>query len=328
MSLIVRIKEKISLRETARMLGIAGVPDRDGVKFASPLRADANPSCTVWKDRLVDWSRGKQQFDCIDLYAYVKNVSANTAVRELAAILGIDRDRPDGESSGGRGVRESWPLFAPGTKADAEALSESRGFSVEGMRLARDRGLLVFARACGFNAWVITDKTRLLAQARRLDGKWFPAFNHVAARKSHTFKGSIQSHVLGSADLAGYDFVLLVEGGPDIIAAHCFIAAAHSESERGRYGVVGVLGAANSLPAKVVKALRGKRVRIFGHRDPAGFEAASRWRAALQAKEIKSDLFSFRAANGDSDEISDLNDLLNNQCHPDRKWVTQFEVHP
>ena len=305
MSLIARIKEKISLRETARMLGIYGLPDRDGVKFPSPLRPDSHASCSIWRERLVDWSRD-ERFDAIDLYGVVKGVSPNVALHEMAKLLGLSNDdQPTGIAR---------PFFLPGSKADAEALCEVRGFTMEGLRLARDRGILAFANVCTAHCWVVTDSERMLAQARRLDGRLFPSFESLAERKSHTIKGSKQGHVIGSGDIGGYDFLMLVEGGPDVIAAHCFIAMS---GEAGKIGVLGILGAGHALPVSVAKACVGKRVRVFGHADVAGMEAANRWRLVLHAKGVRSDQFMFRPP------ISDLNDLLIHD--PGRATVTKFE---
>jgi hypothetical protein len=44
-----------------------------------------------------------------------------------------------------------------------------QGFSVDGLRLVRDRGLLRFGTVCGFRSWIITDVSGKLAQARRHD---------------------------------------------------------------------------------------------------------------------------------------------------------------
>ena len=316
MSLIARIKEKISLREMARMLGITGLPDHDDIKFASPLRPDGHPSCTIWHDRLVDWSRD-ERWDAIDLYETVKGVPRNIALHELARIAGIgnnDQNSSDKNNGGGK-----WPPFSLGTKIEAQVLCEIRGFTLDGLRLARDRGMLAFASVCRLPCWIVTDNERVLAQARRLDGRWFPPFKGLAERKSHTLRGSKQGHVLGVADVGKYDFLLLVEGGPDIVAAHCFIAMREA-GERDRIGVLGILGASHGLPVKVARACKGKWVRVFDHADLAGKETAARWRMSLHATGVKTDMVSFESHNGK--QIFDLNDQLIHD--PTEALVTQF----
>lgn len=310
MSLVARIKERVSLREMARMLGVSGLPDRDGAKFRSPLRADSHASCSIWKERLVDWSRD-ERLDVIGLYAFIKGVSNNEAISELAKLLGVVEERTDYHNNG-------WPFFAAGNKAQAEELCSLRGFSIEGLRLARERKMLVFASVCRETCWIVTDSERKLAQARRLDGRLFPAYERVLAeRKAHTLKGSKQGHVLGSADVGKYDFLMLVEGGPDVIAAHCFISAS---AARERIGVLGILGASNSFPARLAKACAGKHVRVFGHADVAGQEAANRWRLILHAKGVRSDAFVFRPTP--DFPVHDLNDLLVHDSG--RATVTEF----
>jgi hypothetical protein len=239
----------------------------------------------------------------------------NTALREVAKILGINHHdfEKEGAAQGSNGG--GWTTLTQGSKAAADQLCATRGFTLEGLRLARDRGVLAFGTVCTAPCWVVTDRERVSAQARRLDGKWFPPFKSLAERKSHTLKGSRQGHVIGSADVGNYDFLLLVEGGPDVIAAHCFIAASEMAE---KIGVLGIMGVVHPFPAKLARACAGKHVRVFGHADIAGQEAAARWRMVLRAKGVRRDVFTFHPP------ISDLNELLTNESHPDCAWVTKF----
>ena len=161
MSLVKQIKEKLSLRDAARLCGIE-LPERDKVKFRSPFRPDQTPSCTVFRDRITDWSTG-EKIDAIELYALAKQVTTKRAIGELARHLGLNGDRP------AEPIRK-WPPFDKGTQTDANAMIENRGFSLEGIRLARDRGLLRFGKVCGLRSWVVIDVSGKLAQARRVGG--------------------------------------------------------------------------------------------------------------------------------------------------------------
>jgi len=157
MSLAKQIKEKLSLRDAARICGIE-LPERDKVKFRSPFRPDKTPSCTLFHDRVIDWSTG-ERIDAIELYALAKQVTTKQAIGELARHLGLNGDRPTGP------IRKR-PPFDKGTQADADRLIEVRGFGAEGIRLACDRGLLCFGGVCGFRSWVVIDVSGKLAQAR------------------------------------------------------------------------------------------------------------------------------------------------------------------
>jgi hypothetical protein len=188
MSLAKQIKAKLSLRDVASLCDIE-LPERDKVKFRAPFRPDQTPSCTIFHDRIIDWSTG-EKMDGIELYALAKQVTTKQAIGELARHLGLNGDRPT------EPIRKR-PSLDKGTQADADAMIENRGFSVEGIRLARDRGLLRFGRACGFRSWVVIDASGKLAQARRVDGELYPAFGDLGARKSHTLAGSKQNWPLG-----------------------------------------------------------------------------------------------------------------------------------
>jgi hypothetical protein len=79
--------------------------------------------------------------------------------------------------------------------------------------------------------------------------------------------------------------VAVVEGGPDLLAAHHFLHLA------GRHdvAVVALLGAGLRLRPDALRMLGGKRIRIFPHTDKedartgrrAGFTAAERWSAQI-----------------------------------------------
>ena len=99
----------------------------------------------------------------------------------------------------------------------------------------------------------------------------------------------------------------LVEGGPDLLAAHHFIAAEGRESD---VAAVAVLGAANDIPEEALLLLANKRVRIYPHLDTAGAAAAVRWTTQLERGGCELDAFRFdglRCADGGA--VGDLNDL-------------------
>ena len=69
-----------------------------------------------------------------------------------------------------------------------------RGLSAEGVAIAGERGLLFCADTEEGRTWVITDSRRLIAQARRMDGK---PFEHIGGHKAWTLPGSIGALPIG-----------------------------------------------------------------------------------------------------------------------------------
>lgn len=67
--------------------------------------------------------------------------------------------------------RPEFPPMEEGGNNDFYQLAIGRHLSVGGLRLASERGLLLFLNWKGHRAWCVTDSRRVNAQVRRLDGK-------------------------------------------------------------------------------------------------------------------------------------------------------------
>ncbi|HMO64243.1 MAG TPA: hypothetical protein PKE47_03275, partial [Verrucomicrobiota bacterium] len=120
--------------------------------------------------------------------------------------------------------------------------------------------------------WFALDATLRSAAARRLDGRvWMPG------TKAVFLPGSQAGWALGAAQLTDIRHVLLVEGGPDLLAAHHFIAAAGRED----VAVVAMLTASCALPPEAVAGLTGRVVTIIPHADASGQAAGRRWAGQL-----------------------------------------------
>lgn len=271
-------------------LALPGEAPRLNRKFKSPLRPDRSPSCVIYagKDgcqRFADKSRNVD-VDAIGFLAEATGLDRREACRKFLELAG-------GGSFGGATLSPAPPLPQPepargkpvlpadlhrGSPGELERLAGLRGLSVAGVTLASARGLLRFGTVCRVPCWLVLDASGQLAQARRLDGQPFPAFGDIGTRKSHTLKGSRQGWPLGIREAADFPAVLLVEGGPDLLAACHFIARA----KRSDLAPVAMLGAGNRIPADALPSFAGKRVRIFLHADPAGRDAAARWAWELE----------------------------------------------
>ena len=140
----------------------------------------------------------------------------------------------------------------------------------------------------------------------------------VSNAKAWTLPSSHASWPIGLEESLHYPIVLLVEGGPDLLAAAHF---AWCEGRDKETAIVAVMGASHRLKSYSLTILAGKRIRIFSHNDRSGIAATKRW--AKQLKNVGSvvDAVSFDGlVQTDGAEVSDLNDLCN--VHADT-----FEQH-
>ncbi|KAB2668766.1 MAG: hypothetical protein DVB31_06225 [Verrucomicrobia bacterium] len=193
------------------------------------------------------------------------------------------------------------PILGPGTPGDFAAVARSRGLSAEAVALASGAGLVRFGTWLGARAWFAVDRSRRVAQARRVDGS-----PHAPGVKAWTLKGSQARWPVGIGETGDEAVVALVEGGPDLLAAfHCIHA-------QGRPDVapVAILGAEVRIHEDALRLFQGKRVRIFGHDDDAGDRATNRWAEELTAAGADVDAFSFRGLTTfTGDPVKDLNDF-------------------
>lgn len=302
------IKQRLSLRDAARMVGVE-LPLRDGVKFCSPLRPDRKPSCTIQGEVMRDWSRG-ESFDCIAFYATAKGISNGEAIKALAAHLGGGSvpgkvkvasapERPAARQQQAPGalpqiIPAPDPLALHGSIGepedhDFEELRASRLLpeNTGGLELAYYHGVLRFGVAYGFPCWLVTDRTNRLAVARRLDGKLFPATDRRGEKKALSLpkpaNGKWPAGLVIKREperLRAVPFVM-VEGGPDLLAAYCILARFPSGARDVQ--PVAMLSASWHIPDEALPFFAGRPGVILAHGEKAGREAAERWGAQLSA---------------------------------------------
>lgn len=145
-----------------------------------------------------------------------------------------------------------------------------------------------------WTSWAVTDDERWVLQFRRLDGELYPK-HEGDPYKTHTI-GTAKWPV-GCAEIGRRACVLLVEGGPDMLAAYHFLW--HYGKLRD-VAVVAILGASVIIAEEALKYFEGKRVRIIAQNDPIkvkhnkradgsvseietcpGLDAAARWQEQL-----------------------------------------------
>jgi hypothetical protein len=333
-------KELIGVREVWRALGLPGdLPERDGVTFPCPFaenhsNGDRNPSFNI--------HAGGMRFKCfacgaaggaVDLLALVLGVDEKAACWKLIELAGgaaarmknplistySERGRQDSEQ------RVKLPVKLPGLRPGADInvarsqCAESRGVSDAAVSLAVCAGVLRFGEVCGFPSWVLLDKSLRAAEARRLDRLIFPAVGKLGERKAHSLKGTDKSWPVGVDELRlrpSFRAVMLVEGGPD------FMAALHFLNEREVWDVwpVAMLGRSTggTIHPEALALLAGRKVRIFHHEDAdgGGVKAARKWGLQLAEKGCTVDGFSFAGLRQrDGSSVKDLNDCC--AIHPD-----------
>lgn len=309
-------RERLRIPELWRRFGLRGAPAKS---CKSPFRDDRNPSfsvsadCTLWND----FATGEGG-DAIDFLARLTGAGAFTRVGafvELAASIYGDPE-PLKIAAGASSRRGKARIPEPDDDAlgaalgaahepepdDCHRIAAIRGLDPIAVWTAGRIGTLLVGSIGGFACWILTDCRRRLAEARRISGELFPASGSLAERKAHTLKGSRKDWPVGiSPRLTGHERIkkiLLVEGGPDYLAAMHIIARGGADCLP-----VAILGAACAdLHPDALTLFRRRRVRIVAHN---GASAAGAWFACLSERGCTVDVVEPRAAGA-----KDLNDLV------------------
>jgi hypothetical protein len=113
-----------------------------------------------------------------------------------------------------------------------------------------------------FPSWCAIDRTRRVAEFRRLDNALYE-ISEGKPIKAWSTRG--KSWPIGASMIRDKVAVMLVEGGPDMLAAYHFLLR-HRMLDR--VAVVCMLGAGNRMHAEALPYFKGKRVRIMVDADP------------------------------------------------------------
>ena len=318
-------KERLLIPELWRILDLPGEPmTRDNVKFASPLRPDANPSCS-FRDgckRMTDWTTGRK-YDAVEFLGEALGLRNGEALRRFVEIANghaipiqpapVIRSQPKAKST-----RPKLSGLRNAAHHQLEQIAKSRNISVRAVELAQDLGTLRVAEVCGFLSWVLLDESGLCAEARRFNRKPYPEIKtekmQLGERKAHTLGGSQKNWPVGVLPAREYrqsiEVLALVEGGPD------YLAALHFALAQKRTGIlpVALLGRCqglHGLQPDSLQYLRGMRVRIYPHNDAdnGSYKSASVIAKQLKQVNCEVDCFLFdglEKTNGS--KVKDLND--------------------
>lgn len=308
----------MTIREAKQIVTINSVwevynlPGKPGKSCKAPHRKDRSPSFSVYEDgrRFKDFGTGENG-DVINFISLIKGIPEAQAYKDLFNLAGAGSNIPklplklkDKEKTQSE-YFNYYQNLRRGTTYEMYELAELRGIGFNGIKLAHDRGHLRFTSSKAGIIWALADLRGSFRQDRLLSGKKIRLKNGESV-KTRTL-GKL-SEPLGINDISSFQCVLIVEGGPDFLAANFLISQTRKEE---LYGVIGMLGAHQILTSKQVELLRGKRVRIFPHMDEAGLKGAKNWQSALLLEGVDSDIYDFDSITRDDGQlVTDLNDLL------------------
>lgn len=282
----------------------------------SPLRDDSNPSWGIYQ-------RGERWFwrdhgtgdggDEIDFLARLDGVDPRHNFTGLLDRWEMVSKLPDPNPQAGkaaatkaRATRPDCQSIREGNAAELQQLCQLRGFDLASMEWAQQRGILRFGSFLGVPCYGVTDQGRRLLEWRRLDGQLFPAIGELAERKSHTVGGSNKSWPVGIQEAKEAQGILLVEGLPDLLAAHTIISR---EGKQATWAPVGLMGATARIDAEALELFRGKRVKLVPHLDEAGLKGAQARQEVLKGIASKVEFFLVDEPGKDP-HLKDLCDYL------------------
>ena len=124
-----------------------------------------------------------------------------------------------------------------------------------------------------------------------MDREDFPASANHSEHKSHAFSGySDKSWPVGILPPGFEDEwltkhvhrIMLVEGGPDYLAA-CQIIAESPATDFDNVLPVAILGAGNEIADEALVHFARRETMIVAHGETAGYDAADRWSAQIKS---------------------------------------------
>jgi hypothetical protein len=315
------IKQRVSIPSLWRYHNLLGDPV-PGRRCRSPFYHDKNPDFFISRDGdwFVDHGEPSHKGDVISFEMLASGCTRGDAIRKLRELASLPKNGahrlPVNARLQSRQYQDSGQLrpmtldfLERGSGDDLERLAELRRVAREGLKIACDAGALWFATLKGVRAWIVTDRNRYVAEARRLDGK---SWDHIGGAKTWTLPGGTEGRKkwpLGILEAQNSRAIALVEGSADFIAAFHWIWA------EGRRDVIpaAMLGACLPIHAVALPFFANKRVRIFPHYDADrfnGIDAALRWSGQLRQVGATVDCFDFTGLRRSDDRaVSDLNDL-------------------
>lgn len=308
--------------------------DKDGPdrwKVLCPFHAERTPSCRLggggsFRDRYHCFGCGADG-DYFQFWQQQCNVDHAEAVKQLAGLAGVYFGEIRFEKPKAAAVRPpekrlddddaerkpSLPPLYKATEEDCAEIAKGRGLLQEAVWIAaRVHRRVAIAKSWPLyesrysgqwepkggweqhRCWAAIDETRNVAEFRRIDNGLHRRIDGEG-NTPKVWSTAGKNWPLGAAQIGDRKRVLLVEGGPDMLAAYHFLQMWHSVKRPllQDVAVVCMLGAGNKIRESALSAFAGCRVRIMVDADTpkdspdkakrklVGLEAAARWTAQL-----------------------------------------------
>jgi hypothetical protein len=295
-----------------------------------PFHEDSSPSFVAggkYLDRCHCFGCGED----LDIFGYWekrRQVDHAEAVKQLAGLAGIyygdiKYEKPKAGVTQPEkrlvcddvGEKPSLPSLYQATRADCEAIAKGRRLDAEAVWIAATEKRVAVVKQWpmyqskhggGWYAkngweqhrcWAAIDETRNVAEYRRIDNGLHCRVETGpdAAKGPKVWSTAGKNWPLGAGQIRDRKRVLLVEGGPDMLAGYHFLRRWHWSKRPllQQVVVVCMLGASNRMREDALAHFHGCRVRIMvdadtpkdspekGKRKLTGMEAACRWQDQL-----------------------------------------------
>jgi hypothetical protein len=312
-------KEKVRIADAWTRLGLPNPPRAGNVCVRSPFRTEKNASFGIFaqgrafKDHANDEAKG----DVIDFIRLATHCSKREAITTLLEWAG-DHEPLGHRRHTGKIILPSSPVAVdnhPATTPEAEVVPsmvdapadalppEENQFkhtrriipgSVNAIRISASRGLPHYAldklAEAGIiqtyedgEQWVLVDGPKMPHEAVTAEFRRYDRAVYKHGAKAHTCKGFIKGWPM-ALSLAMKDpsqTIIIVEGGPDLLAAYALI----EHLSRHDCVAIAILGREiMRLIPEAQRALAGRCVHIIPHRDKgsageltSGRDAAVKW---------------------------------------------------
>lgn len=267
----------------------------DGEKGSS---FSVNLSTGVFGDYAVD---DKMSQGAINLWMSAKHVQFKQACQELSQWMGSPGSFPIQVIEK---VKVRLPCWLPSirfpTSSEILHLATSRSVRPQSVEMAVKEGFLwMFDDEKNGACWLWTDFRRRCGLRRRLDGKPF-VIKDGAESKSAACPNSIMTEPMGYLEAVSKPCFAVVEGGPDGLSVYDQAIALGKPLN---IAPIVMPCSASGFTTASLKALEGKRGRIFSDNDAAGKKCSREWLKQLSSAGIKVDSYGFDAP------MKDLNDF-------------------
>lgn len=328
--LIQDAKQALPMPDLWRKLGWPGEPSRSCRRPYAP--EDTRNKGSVFQTQSGAWLFhdfvSGENFDEVALLARVQGIDNGDACRWMIEQTGVKETRgsrlyqlPKARSAAdsgkqpliaasGRPLRRPYiPPLEVFSLGDVEQLAKDRGLNQQAVALAAVEGFLWRGSKDGFPCWVLTDSERWNAFFRRFGGGLLPTPDGEGTKVKMMSK-PWAAWPLGYPSIGHFEHIVMVEGGPDFVAAFQLLM----ESKwAGQAAVVGMMSSSYKMPVECLAAFAGKRVRMFPHLDKnrAGGKAAETWQYQLAGAGAVADAFDFAGLlRADGRPVKDLNDAM------------------